>query len=92
MEEEKYRDLKRGETGAIISIITYIILSIFKVLVGLWSGSEALRVDGLNNGTDIVASLAVLIGLKYAQKPADRNSCFHGCIIYNGCCGGKCCL
>lgn len=73
LEEEKYRDLKRGETGAIISIITYIFLSILKVVVGLWSGSEALRADGLNNGTDIVASMAVLIGLKFAQKPADRN-------------------
>ncbi|MCM3600774.1 cation diffusion facilitator family transporter [Robertmurraya korlensis] len=73
MEEEKYRDLKRGERGAIISIITYIFLSILKVVVGLWSGSEALRADGLNNATDIVASIAVLIGLKFAQKPADRN-------------------
>lgn len=73
LEKEKYKDLKRGEFGAIITIITYIFLSIVKVVVGLWSGSEALRADGLNNGTDIVASIAVLIGLKFAQKPADKN-------------------
>lgn len=73
MEEEKYNDLKRGEKGAIISIISYIFLSALKIVIGLWAGSEALRADGLNNATDIVASIAVLIGLKFAQKPADKN-------------------
>ncbi|MFD2444656.1 cation diffusion facilitator family transporter [Bacillus sp. CGMCC 1.16607] len=73
MEETKYQDLKRGETGAMISIISYIFLSILKVVIGLWAGSEALKADGLNNATDIVASIAVLIGLKFAQKPADKN-------------------
>lgn len=73
MEEKKYKDLKRGETGAIISIISYIFLSTLKIAIGLWAGSEALRADGLNNATDIVASIAVLIGLKFAQKPADNN-------------------
>ena len=33
--------------------------------------SEALKADGLNNATDIISSLAVLIGLKLSQKPAD---------------------
>ncbi|MHC0038430.1 cation diffusion facilitator family transporter [Pseudoneobacillus sp. C159] len=73
MEEAKYNDLKRGETGAIISIISYIFLSALKVIIGNLAGSEALKADGLNNATDIVASVAVLIGLKFAQKPADKN-------------------
>ncbi|RKI98411.1 cation transporter, partial [Butyricicoccus sp. 1XD8-22] len=37
------------------------------------SNSAALRADGLNNATDIVASIAVLIGLRFSQKPADDN-------------------
>ena len=37
------------------------------------SNSEALKADGLNNTTDIIASIAVLIGLKISQKPADFN-------------------
>ena len=73
MEEEKYHDLKRGEKGAIVSILAYIFLSVLKVVVGVWAGSEALRADGLNNATDIIASVAVLIGLKFAQKPADED-------------------
>ncbi|RDU35212.1 transporter [Neobacillus piezotolerans] len=73
MEEQKYKDLKLGERGAIISIAAYIILSCLKLLIGYMSDSEALKADGLNNTTDIIASIAVLIGLKISQKPADEN-------------------
>ncbi len=73
MEEQKYKDLKLGERGAIISIVAYIVLSIFKLLVGYMSDSAALRADGLNNTTDIIASIAVLIGLRVAQRPPDGN-------------------
>lgn len=73
MEQEKYNNLKLGERGAIISIVAYIILSIIKLVIGYTSGSEALQADGLNNTTDIIASIAVLIGLKMAQKPADHD-------------------
>ena len=73
MEKEKYKDLKLGERGAIISIIAYICLSALKLVVGYMSDSAALLADGLNNTTDIIASVAVLIGLKMAQKPADED-------------------
>lgn len=73
MEEQRYKDLKMGERGAIISIAAYIILSCLKLLIGYMSDSDALKADGLNNTTDIVASVAVLIGLKISQKPADEN-------------------
>jgi len=73
MEEQKYRDLKLGERGAIISIIAYICLSILKLIIGYTSNSAALRADGLNNTTDIIASIAVLIGLKLSQIPPDSN-------------------
>ncbi|WP_090764929.1 cation diffusion facilitator family transporter [Bacillus sp. OK048] len=71
MEEQGFIDLKRGERGAIISIIAYIFLSILKLAVGYFANSEALKADGLNNVTDIIASVAVLIGLKLSQRPAD---------------------
>lgn len=73
MEEQKYNDLKLGEKGAYLSIVAYICLSILKLLIGYLSDSEALKADGLNNTTDIVASIAVLIGLKLSRKPADDN-------------------
>jgi cation diffusion facilitator family transporter len=71
LEEQGFLDLKRGERGAIISIIAYICLSVVKLTVGYIGNSEALKADGLNNVTDIVASVAVLIGLKLSQRPAD---------------------
>ncbi len=73
MEEQKYNDLKLGERGAIISIIAYICLSIMKLAIGYISNSAALKADGLNNTTDIIASLAVLIGLRLAQRPPDKD-------------------
>lgn len=72
-QQQRYEKLKMGERGAIVSIIAYICLSALKLLIGNLSGSEALKADGLNNATDIVASIAVLIGLKFAQRPADED-------------------
>jgi cation diffusion facilitator family transporter len=71
MDEQAYLDLKRGERGAFISIIAYLCLSSLKIIVGFIAGSEALKADGLNNASDIVASVAVLIGLKLSQRPPD---------------------
>lgn len=71
MNEQGYLDLRRGERGAIISIIAYIALSSLKLSVGFLANSEALKADGLNNVTDIIASIAVLIGLKLSQRPPD---------------------
>ena len=61
MEKQKYKDLKLGESGAKISIDAYIFLSCLKYLIGFISNSEALKADGLNNTTDIIASLDVII-------------------------------
>ena len=69
--EEKYNGIKLAERGARISIIAYIILSLLKVGAGYLSNSKALTADGINNTTDIIASLAVLIGLTISRKPAD---------------------
>jgi cation diffusion facilitator family transporter len=68
-----YADMKQGEKGAWISIAAYIALSAFKLAVGLFYQSKALQADGWNNLTDIVASLAVLIGLRISQKPPDHD-------------------
>ncbi|MEH7352565.1 cation diffusion facilitator family transporter [Neobacillus drentensis] len=73
METQKYKDLKLGERGAIISMIAYICLSILKLVIGYMSDSAALKADGLNNTTDIIASFAVFIGLKISQRPPDKD-------------------
>lgn len=70
---ERSEEIKKAELGAWLSIIVYILLSILKLGVGYIGNSEALRADGLNNTTDVVVSVAVLIGLKISRKPADEN-------------------
>lgn len=74
--ESRINDLKLAEKGARVSIIAYILLSCVKLGVGYWAGSKALFADGLNNTTDILASVAVLIGLKIARKPADTEHAY----------------
>lgn len=71
MMEERYQELKIAERGAIVSIVAYLALSVAKLFIGNLANSAALRADGLNNTTDIIASIAVLIGLRLARRPAD---------------------
>lgn len=66
-------NLKLAQRGAYLSLVVYIILSVTKFLTGYIFNSAAVRADALNNMTDIIVSLAVIIGLKISIKPADRN-------------------
>jgi cation diffusion facilitator family transporter len=70
---ETYDHLKQGEKGAWVSITAYILLSVFKIGTGYLTGSAALTADGINNTTDIIVSVAVLIGLRISRKPPDRD-------------------
>ncbi|WP_438941559.1 cation diffusion facilitator family transporter, partial [Mammaliicoccus sciuri] len=70
---EMANNLRIAQRGAYISLVTYIILSILKFVVGTTYNSSALKADSLNNLTDIFVSVAVLIGLKISIKPADKN-------------------
>ncbi len=70
---QEYQDLKRGEKGAWLSICAYLSLAALKLFVAYVGGSEALRADGLNNATDVIASIAILIGIKISRKPPDLN-------------------
>jgi len=76
MPEKQYDNLKRGEKGAILSITAYLALSVLKLMIGYAADSQALAADGLNNATDIIASVAVLIGLRLSRKPPDRDHAY----------------
>ncbi|PAD35060.1 transporter [Terribacillus saccharophilus] len=67
----QYDNLKAGEKGALLSIAAYLLLSFIKLLVAYIGDSDALLADGLNNTTDVVASVAVLVGLRISRKPPD---------------------
>lgn len=72
----QYENLRKGEKGAWLSISTYIVLSFVKLLIGYLGHSTALQADGLNNTTDIIASVAILVGLRISQKPPDGDHAY----------------
>ena len=55
------------------SIIGNTCLAIIKGLAGFFGNSYALIADGIESTTDIFASLLVLFGIKYSNRPADDN-------------------
>ena len=69
----QYEQIKRGERGAWLSIVTYLLLASLKIIFAQVTNSQALRADGLNNATDVIASVSILIGMKISRKPPDHN-------------------
>lgn len=64
---------KKAIRTTYFSIAGSFILAIIKGLTGFFGNSYALIADAIESTTDIFASVLVLIGFKYAQKPADNN-------------------
>ena len=55
------------------SIVGNTLLALLKGLAGIFGNSYALIADAIESTTDIFSSLLVLLGLKYAKRPADEN-------------------
>ncbi len=60
-----------GALGSIVGIICNLFLCIFKIAVGVFTGSISILADGLNNLSDMGSSIITMIGFKLAGKPAD---------------------
>ncbi|PZN06897.1 MAG: cation transporter, partial [Bacillota bacterium] len=68
--------------GAWLGIAAYALLSAVKIAVGWRAGSRAVLADGLNNLTDVLASVAVLWGIRAAARPADAGYRYaHGLVV-----------
>jgi len=55
------------------SIIGNICLAIIKWIAGFFGNSYALIADAIESTTDVFASFLILLGIKYAKRPADDN-------------------
>lgn len=74
---------KYGTLASTTGIIMNIILSVFKLIVGILTASVAITADALNNFSDAGASAISLISFKLSAKPADRDHPFgHARIEY----------
>lgn len=55
------------------SLLSNALLAIIKALAGIFGNSFALIADAIESTTDVLSSLLVLFGLKYATIPPDEN-------------------
>jgi cation diffusion facilitator family transporter len=72
MNNEARNNLKKGGKAAIYSSLINFLLAVVKGVVGILSGSIALIADSIHSFSDIVASLAVYIGLKLSMRKPDK--------------------
>lgn len=64
---------KEGQKILIISILLNIILTVFKIVVGIVGKSQAVLADGIHTMTDVASSIGLIIGLNIAAKPEDKD-------------------
>lgn len=60
-----------GKLAGLVGIVTNLVLSVSKIIVGLTVNSIAIIADGVNNLTDMASSAITLIGFMLASKPED---------------------
>ena len=82
IEEEKTRNAY-VYLASIVGILCNLILSIIKISVGFISGSISITADGFNNLSDMASSIITMVGIKLANRPADKEHPFgHGRMEY----------
>ena len=59
-----------------VGIVTNVLLSIAKLIIGIISGSISIIADGIDNLSDSASSIVTLIGFKLASLPADSEHPF----------------
>jgi len=64
---------KKAIETSLFSFILNILFTLVKGITGILGNSYALIADAIESLTDVFSSLLVLMGLKYASRPADEN-------------------
>ena len=73
MFESTLSNEKKVINTIVFSIVGNFFLALIKGIAGFFGNSYALIADAIESTTDIFSSILVLFGLKYANKPADKN-------------------
>lgn len=72
VENQEVRE-KYAMLSSITGIIVNILLSIFKIIIGVIANSMSIISDGLNNVSDAGSSIVTMIGFKMSQKKVDAD-------------------
>ena len=70
MKEQRFQ---KAEFAAWVGIIGNLVLAAIKGIAGVISNSKALIADAAHSASDVAGSIAVLIGLRAAQLPPDKD-------------------
>ncbi|GHV14785.1 hypothetical protein FACS1894219_11210 [Clostridia bacterium] len=68
--EERYKSLRKV---SLLNIALNSALAAAKIAIGVFSGSNAVISDGINNFSDALTTVAVIVGLKLSSGEADRD-------------------
>ena len=66
-------EYKEAVKASYFSIAGNALLAIAKAITGIFGNSYALIADAIESTTDVFSSFLVLLGIRYANKPADEN-------------------
>ncbi len=61
---------------SVITIIVNAVLTVFKLLAGIFGNSYALISDAVHSASDVFSTIIVIIGVKISAKKADKNHPF----------------
>ncbi|HQD92089.1 MAG TPA: cation diffusion facilitator family transporter, partial [Bacilli bacterium] len=61
-----------GKLCGIVGIVSNLILTIIKLVMGFLAGSIAIIADGVNNLADVSTSVVTLLGFRLSSIPADK--------------------
>ena len=62
---------RKAQIATMIGIAVNLLLAILKAVGGILGNSRALVADAAHSASDVVSSIAVLVGIRAAQKPPD---------------------
>lgn len=65
--------VKKAIKTSYLSILGNTALAIIKFIAGIFGNSYALIADAIESTADVFSSIMVLLGLRFAAKPADKN-------------------
>lgn len=68
--ENRYKELQKI---SVLSIILNILLTVFKIIIGVLSKSTAVISDAVHTLSDIFTTIAVMIGIKLSSREADTD-------------------
>jgi cation diffusion facilitator family transporter len=58
---------------ALISVFAAILLTSFKLIIGITTGSLGILSEALHSGLDLVAALVTFLAVRISDKPADHD-------------------